>query len=87
MFCSYIQGQWSWVRRVRICAPNVWAMIKGNVDFAHPIFWPYFMHCAPNARLLPPPLMMLICYNRSSSTLSVCYVQSKYPYSSSYDIK
>ena len=44
------------MRRVRICAPNIWAMSKENVDFAHPIFGPYFMYCAPNLRLLPPPL-------------------------------
>ena len=31
-------------------------MSKENVDFAHPIFGPYFMYCAPNLRLLPPPL-------------------------------
>ena len=22
------QGRWSWVRRVRICAPNIWATSK-----------------------------------------------------------
>ena len=49
-------GWWSWVRRVRICALNVWAISKKNVDFAHPIFGPYFMICAPNLKLLPPPL-------------------------------
>ena len=38
------------------CAPNVWAISKKNVDFAHPIFGPYFMICAPNLKLLPPPL-------------------------------
>ena len=32
-----------------------WALIKENVDYAHPIFWPYLMHCAPNIWLLPPP--------------------------------
>ena len=35
---------------------NVWAISKKNVDFAHPIFGPYFMICAPNLKLLPPPL-------------------------------
>ena len=49
------------MRRVRICAPNVWAMIKANVDFTH-----YFMHCAPNTRLLQPPLYFKIL---SCSTL------------------
>ena len=41
---------------VPICAPNNWAMSKENVDFKQPIFGPYFMYCAPNVRLLPPPL-------------------------------
>ena len=50
------QGRWNWVRRVRICAPNVWAMSRENMDFAHPIFEPYFIYCAPNIKLLPPPL-------------------------------
>ena len=31
-------------------------MNNENLDFAHPIFWAYFMYCAPNIRLLPPPL-------------------------------
>ena len=35
------QGQWSWVRKVRICA---WAMSKENEDFAHPIIEPYFVY-------------------------------------------
>ena len=26
-------------------------------NFAHPIFGPYFMYCAPNFRLLPSPLL------------------------------
>ena len=51
------QGRWSWVRRVRNCAPNVWAMIRENVDFVHLIFGPYFVYCAPNIRLLPLPLV------------------------------
>ena len=51
------QGRWNWVRRVRICAPNVWAMSRENMDFAHPIFEPYFIYCAPNIKLLPPPLI------------------------------
>ena len=42
---------------VAICAPNVWAMSKENLDFAHPIFEPYFMDCAQNIKLLPPPLI------------------------------
>ena len=50
------QGRWSWVR---ICAPDVWAMIKGYVDFAHPIFWTYFMDCAPNTIVLPLPLSII----------------------------
>ena len=54
------QGQWSLVRRVRICAPNVFAMSKENRGFAHPIFGPYFMNCAPNIRLLPPPLISVM---------------------------
>ena len=51
-----LQGQWSWVRRIRICAPNIWAISKEDIDFAQPIFGPYFMYCAPNLKLLPPPL-------------------------------
>ena len=46
--------------RVRKCAPNIWAMSQKNVDFAHPIFRPYFMYCAPNLRLLPPPLYHIL---------------------------
>ena len=41
---------------MRICAPNVWAISKEDIDFAHPIFGAYFMYCAPNLILLPPPL-------------------------------
>ena len=37
-------------------APNVWAMSRENMDFAQQIFEPYFMHCTPNIKLLPPPL-------------------------------
>ena len=48
------------MRRVRICAPNVWAMSRENMDFAHPIFEPYFMFCAPNIKLTPPPLDILL---------------------------
>ena len=33
-----------------------WAMIRENVDFVHPIFWPYFIYCTPNIRPLPSPL-------------------------------
>ena len=54
-FCAK-QGWWSRMHMVRICAPNVLAVIRENVEFLHPIFEPYFMHCTPNARLLPPPL-------------------------------
>ena len=50
------------MRRVRICAPNVWAISKEDIDFAHPIFGPYFMYCAPNLRLLPPPLLCFVEY-------------------------
>ena len=56
---TLLQGWRSWVRRVRICAPNVWAMSKENLDFAHPIFEPYLMSCAvcaPIIKLHPPPL-------------------------------
>ena len=42
--------------QVRICAPNILALSKENVDFVHPIFGPYKMYCAPNLRLLPLPL-------------------------------
>ena len=42
-----IQGRWSWVCRVRICAPNVRAMNKENLNFAHPIHEPYFMIAHP----------------------------------------
>ena len=44
------------MRRVRICAPNVLAMSRENMAFAHPIFEPYLMYCAPNIKLVPPPL-------------------------------
>ena len=51
------------MRRVHICAPNVWALRKENVDFAYPIFGPYFMYCAPNLRLLPPPLVHMTFFS------------------------
>ena len=35
--------RWSWVRRMRICAPNVWAIGKENLDFLHRIFELYFI--------------------------------------------
>ena len=57
------------MRRVRICAPNILAMSKENVDFAHPIFGPYFMYCAPNLRLLPPPLRDVISYSKEVPVL------------------
>ena len=38
------------------CAPNLWAISNEYLDFAHPILGTYFMYCAPNVRLLPPPL-------------------------------
>ena len=33
----HVKGRWSWVR---ICASNIWAVSKENVDFAHPVFGP-----------------------------------------------
>ena len=39
------------------CGAHPWAMSRENVDFANPIFGPYFMFSAPNIRLLPTPLV------------------------------
>ena len=54
------QGRWSWVRRVRICAPNIWATSKENAESAHPIFGSLVIYCAPNFAKLPPALNMYV---------------------------
>ena len=47
------------VRKMGIFAPNVLAKVMEIVDFAHPIFGPYSIYCAPSIRLLPPPLLFV----------------------------
>ena len=71
------EGQWSWVHRVRICAPNIWALSKENVDFAHPIYGPYSMYCAPNLRLLSPPLRSQYISYQYYYTFFTAYVEKK----------
>ena len=55
-FSIIIQGRWSWVRRVRICAPNVWNISKKIwglrtqylsliLCIAHPILDCFHRHC------------------------------------------
>ena len=53
------QRRWSWVLRVRICAPNVHAMTKKNLDFSHPIIVPCLIYSAPYFRLILPPLKVI----------------------------
>ena len=53
------------MRKVRICAPNIWVNSNENLGFAPPVFWPYVIDCAPNLQQVLPPLLGGFC-NRIS---------------------
>ena len=44
------------MRKARICAPNIWVTSNENLGFAHPVFWPHVINCAPNLQQILPPL-------------------------------
>ena len=50
------QGQDNLMRKVHICALNIWVTSNENLGFAHPVFWPYVIGCAPNLQQILPPL-------------------------------
>ena len=71
-----IQERWSWVRRVRICAPNVLAISKKNLDFAQPIFEPYFMFAHPMSNCFHCHCLVCILLNTkwfSKQQGSLCF--------------
>ena len=48
------------MRKVHICAPNIWVNSNENLDFAPPVFWPYVIDCAPNLQQVLPPLYNVV---------------------------
>ena len=46
------------MRKVHICAPNIWVNSNENLGFAPPVFWPYVIDCAPNLQQILPPLLI-----------------------------
>ena len=50
------------MRKVRICAPNIWVNSNENLGFAPPVFWPYVIDCAPNLQQVLPPLSSILYF-------------------------
>ena len=59
-FLFFYQGREYLMRKVRICAPNIWVTSNENLGFAHPVFWPYVIGCAPNLQQILPPLKLIL---------------------------
>ena len=57
------------MRKVRICAPNIWSTSKENPGFAQPLFWPYVIVCAPNLQQIPRPLLLTIHFKGTIQSL------------------
>ena len=53
------QGRENLMRKVRICAPNIWVTSNENLGFAYlPSFWPHVVDCAPNLQQFLSPLSL-----------------------------